>query len=337
MNERKAVETLKRTFSQCGPEIMQDGRRFDAYLMDLLGRKSYRAENMVLRRAVDSDALVPLVNASTITNKLVEWTIEKLKAKSRLTAEDAVFVTRCIIIARNGNPEVMPPSIPPDRSVPGPLRKYFIVLLSVVVVAVAGVFISYCYFTINHYKDLCQIEAAQKESAERDLAAANAALAEAQSTQARTMEGLHAAQTEVQGLEMSLSELEEELKEATALAAKTENELSMVQTELYKVGRREYGFASSHFYADREAVVLNSGDGGTLYIYGDYEYPTTYSMFASDTSGLEVKWNDEWEGHTIGVALTTKLPGYYTVHFSNNRNSEEFEVLIIVLDAQAVQ
>lgn len=333
MNERKAVETLKIAFSQCGTEIVRDSHRFDAYLMDLLGRKSYRAENMVLRRAVDSDALVPLINASTITKELVDWTIEQLKAKSRLTTEDAVFVTRCTVIARNGSPEVMPQLIPPGRSTPGRRRKYFILLLAVVVVAIAGVFVSYCHSTINHYKDLYQTETAQRVRTEHDLDAANAALAEAQSTQASMLEELHATQTEVQKLETSLSGLKEELEEKTALAVKTETELNMVQAELYKVGRREYGFISSHFYADRGAVVLNPGESGTLYIYGDFAYPTTYFMLPSSASGLEVKWNEEWEDNTIGAVITAKLPGYYTVQFSNSRNSEEFDVLIIVLDA----
>ena len=337
MNERKAAEVLKKVFSQCGPEIIRDGRRFDAYLMDLLGRKSYRAENMVLRRAADSDALFPLVNATAITSELVEWTIERLKTKSRLTAEDAVFVTRCAVIALDGSTEVIPQPIPPGGSAPGWLRKYLIPLLSVVVAAVVGMLALYCHSAIDHYQDLCQAEAVQRERAERDLAAVNAALAETQDAQAGTLAELHAAQSEAQELESSLAELEEKLKEAQALAANTETELRAVRTELYKVGRREYGFISSDFYADRGAVVLNSGESETLYVYGGYGYPTTYSMRVSSVSGLKAEWNEKWEGNTIGAVITAELPGYYTIHFSNSRNSEEFDVLIIVLDAQAAQ
>lgn len=58
-------------------------------------------------------------------------------------------------------------------------------------------------------------------------------------------------QSEAQKLESSLAELEEKLKDAQALAANTETELRTVRTELYKVSRREYGFISSDFYADR--------------------------------------------------------------------------------------
>lgn len=205
------------------------------------------------------------------------------------------------------------------------------------VAAVVGMLALYSHSAIDYYQDICQTEAVQLECAERDLTAVNAALAEAQDAQAGTLAELHAVQSEAQKLESSLAELEEKLKDAQALAANTETELHTVRTELYKVSRREYGFISSDFYADRGAVVLNSGESETLHIYGGYGYPATYSMRLSSASGLKAEWSEKWEDNTIGAVITAELPGYYTIYFSNSRNSEEFDVLIIVLDVQAAQ
>lgn len=109
MDEQKTIQALKTIFDQCGTGILQNRRRFEAYLEDLLPGNACATERLVLRHAADSSALTLLLRAPGFTADAARRAVEQLHQESRMSVEDAEFVVRCTVAARGVEPDVVFP------------------------------------------------------------------------------------------------------------------------------------------------------------------------------------------------------------------------------------
>lgn len=106
MDNRKVEEVLRSIFGMYGTEIVKKQGNFRSAVFDLLSEQDYADERIVLRNAIETDALVPLATADIITAELAENTVQQLQS-AHMTAADAEFVVQCIVRSRGGNPDVM--------------------------------------------------------------------------------------------------------------------------------------------------------------------------------------------------------------------------------------
>lgn len=329
MNEQKTTKALKEIFDRCGPEILRDNRRFEANLMDLFGKSFHCAEQVALCHALDSNILPALAEAPTITQTGAKRTAERLEKECRLTADDAVFVTRCVIAARGGNPDMLLWPVPPRVRT----KRYLAIILCVALILGALIPAVYCYLRSAHYEDLYRSASAQCAETEQMLMAANVRLSEIQSDWEaldKTLGNVHSSLDEA---EQSQKKLEEELGSVERQLNRTQDALDAAQQELYKLGRGEYGYASEYFHADRGIMTLIPNETGSFSVYGAYTYPTTYYLESANSVGLESNWDYQWNGSFTGVTVTAQLPGSYVLTFTNSKTSETFDVLIVVPNA----
>lgn len=294
--------------------------------MDLFGKSFHCAERVALCHALDSNVLPALAEVPTITQTGAKRTAERLEKECRLTADDAVFVTRCVIAARGGNPDMLPWSVPPRVRT----KSYRAIILCIALILGALILVVYCYLRSAHYEDLYRSESAQCAEAEQMLAAANTRLSEIQSERETLDKALGNVSSSLDEAEQNQEKLKGELESVERQLNRTQDALDAVQQELYKLGRGEYGYASENFYADRGIMTLNPNEKGNFSVYGAYAFPTTYFLESDTSAGLESDWDYQWNGNYTGVTVTAQFPGSYVLTFTNSNNSETFDVLIVV-------
>lgn len=107
MDNRKVEQVLKEIFDRYGVEITHEHSKFEGAVSDLLDERRYPEERAVLRRASESKALWTLLKAKYITDEGAENAVVCLERENRMTREDAVFVVRCVVSARGGNPDIV--------------------------------------------------------------------------------------------------------------------------------------------------------------------------------------------------------------------------------------
>lgn len=308
--------------------------------MDLLGKSFHCAERMVLCHALDSNILPALAEAPTITRTGAKRTAERLEKECRLKENDAVFVTRCVIAARGGNPDLLPWPVPPSVRT----KRYWAAILCIALFLGTLILTVYYYLRAAHYEDLFRSESAQSAQTKQLLAAANARLSEIQSDWEELDKTLDNVRSSLDEAEQDQEKLEEKLEVAEkqlvttqttldttqALLDATQALLDATQQELYRLGRGEYGYASENFHADRGITTLHPGETGSFSIYGAYPAPAIYYLESSDSNGLESDWDYQWNGNLTGVIVTARLPGSYVLTFTNSESNETFDVLIVV-------
>lgn len=92
-----------------------------------------------------------------------------------------------------------------------------------------------------------------------------------------------------------------------------------------------FGKASQTFYADKPVLFLKSGgDTGFISIYLNKK--RNVKIYATSTSEDMKVALGEWTIHNWRDYIITppNNPGYYTIHFANNQDSENFDVLVVV-------
>lgn len=104
VNDKRVVEALREIFDRCGAEIVGEPIKFRSALYDLLDKWHFNDERVVLRIAIESNALLPFASTASITGDTAAQVMEQLR-KSHMTEDDAKFVVRCIIAARGGKPD----------------------------------------------------------------------------------------------------------------------------------------------------------------------------------------------------------------------------------------
>lgn len=111
MNHQKVVQILKQIFDKYGIDIVCKPNNFRSAIFDLLDEWNYKDERLVLRNAIESNALLSLVTANPITNDITATAMEQLKKAGHMTEEDAEFIARCFIAARGGDSNIVTENI----------------------------------------------------------------------------------------------------------------------------------------------------------------------------------------------------------------------------------
>lgn len=99
MNRQRVEQILKEIFSKYGTGIIREQQRFRSAVFDFLSEQEYREEKIVFRNAVDSDALTPFAEPSSVTEDTVRVVLSELQKKGHLTEKDARFVVQCTLTA----------------------------------------------------------------------------------------------------------------------------------------------------------------------------------------------------------------------------------------------
>ncbi len=98
----------------------------------------------------------------------------------------------------------------------------------------------------------------------------------------------------------------------------------------------DYGYGSDSYYADKAVVFVNKNSEVKLPIYCD-QFKTKedhVSCNCADGKGLvDLKWESSFDkNHKANVIITTgDNAGYATIKFTNTMSSDNFEVLVVVL------
>jgi len=326
VDEKKTIRILKGIFDRYGTEILGDNRRFEATLKDLFGKGFRSPECVVLCHALDSDALLFLAEAPAVTKAAAERVVERLKKECRLRSDDAVFAARCVVMARGGNADVLPPSAQPRTRA----KHWLAVLFCVALISLMGICTVFFYTQRIFYENLYLSKSAQLRQMEQALAEAETTASEIQDDRDLLDETLEGLRDKLDEANQAQTEMERKLDEAQRQLSNADAALDAAQERLYKLGRGEYGYASENFYANRGVLTVNPNETESFSLYGGYESPMTYSMEKSDSLGFQADWGEEWDGNFIEVIVTAQAPGSYTLKFTNSKNDEMFNVLIVV-------
>lgn len=114
MDEQKVVHVLRQIFDQRGIEIVGQQGQFRAAVYDLLDSLNYKDERLIIRNAIESNALTYLTMAKPVTNEVAQKAVEQMRKSGHMTEEDAEFVVKCFITASGGDPGVMVPGGKPQ-------------------------------------------------------------------------------------------------------------------------------------------------------------------------------------------------------------------------------
>jgi len=85
------------------------------------------------------------------------------------------------------------------------------------------------------------------------------------------------------------------------------------------------------FYITDKVVVIPNGGRTTLSLTAYIGSNVTYYYQISDTSIADVSWGNWVDGTRITVDVKAKKAGIATIEFTNDYNSEEFNVLIVIV------
>ena len=109
-------------------------------------------------------------------------------------------------------------------------------------------------------------------------------------------------------------------------------ELEQVKSELERYdGLGEvYRYGSENYYADQSVVILRKGESKEAVIYANEPEDTVFSM-KTDT-GVTSKWSQKWVDNKTRITITGDSIGHYTILFTNDQNSDSFEILVIVAE-----
>lgn len=109
------------------------------------------------------------------------------------------------------------------------------------------------------------------------------------------------------------------------------NDMVQLQMELDKLGgiQNLYGYGSANYYAEESVVVLRESESKEITIYANLA-GTYYKR--SSSSGITSEWSKAWSAHRTQVTITGNSAGYYTIQFTNDQNSDSFDVLVIVTE-----
>jgi len=124
----------------------------------------------------------------------------------------------------------------------------------------------------------------------------------------------------------AVEDLSAPITEGSALTGET---LAAVSEAL--AGGRHAGAASPTFYADRPMLVMQSGSTATMTVYG-FNNKATYDFERIDGESAEAEWQGEgFRNGRRNVLFTAGEPGLSVFTFRNSRNSQRFNVLILVV------
>ena len=94
----------------------------------------------------------------------------------------------------------------------------------------------------------------------------------------------------------------------------------------------DYGYGSDSYYADKAVVFVNKNSEVKLPVYCDLKDFTATLNFLNGKGLVNLKWEAPFdEAHKANVIIRAgDNAGYATIRFTNNINSDNFEVLVVV-------
>ena len=78
-------------------------------------------------------------------------------------------------------------------------------------------------------------------------------------------------------------------------------------------------------------MVLRQYGSETISVYEGYTGDNTFT-FHTPGGGVSCTWNGSFSNGTTTLTITGNTPGYYPVSFTNDVDSDSFEVLVIVTE-----
>ena len=123
-------------------------------------------------------------------------------------------------------------------------------------------------------------------------------------------------------------------KEKELSYIKQEVRQNLNKLEKYREFAQEYGYGSEHYYAEKAIVFLNKNSKDKLSIYCDllFNNKSASCNFSNNEASVYVEWEDGFNNeHKANLIINSgNIKGYSTLKFTNEVNSDSFEVLIIV-------
>lgn len=106
-------------------------------------------------------------------------------------------------------------------------------------------------------------------------------------------------------------------------------ELSNQQSVLarYSYIEQHFGHGSDTYYSEKAIAILNTGGASTkIPIYWGFSGKASISC----SDDISVKWGDFNNNRADVTVTSSNKKGFYPVHFKNDKNNDNFDVLVIV-------
>lgn len=230
-------------------------------------------------------------------------------------------------------PAVQPPPSAPAADPPpaAPAKKSRAPVVAIALLAVFAILAAACagfagYKALQFKKDYeqgqSQLRAAQEESSD-----IQAKLDKLQLDYDKMSDELDDSTSQLEDARSQLADVSGQLSDGSSQLDELRDELDNL-VDLLDYG---YGFASRNYFASKGVVVLRQYGSETVSIYEDYAGSNTYT-YHTPNSGVSCSWNGAFTNGTTTITITGNAPGYYPVSFTNDLNSESFEILVIVTE-----
>lgn len=136
---------------------------------------------------------------------------------------------------------------------------------------------------------------------------------------------------ELEQVKSELAECQNAFVQVQLDLEQTRNDFVEMQMELEQYDGLEklYGYGSENYYAEERVVIMKTSASRDLMIYANINGKI---RFDGPGAGISCKWGEWAGGHRIPLTITGNSEGVYTIKFTNDKNSDSFEILVIVTD-----
>ena len=177
------------------------------------------------------------------------------------------------------------------------------------------------------YKSGLAAEQSQRLAAEQREADVQADLDKLQSDYDKSSTQLEDAQRQLEDARGQLDDVSGQLSDGSSRLEAAEGELA----ELIDLLSAGYGFGSRDYYASQGVVVVSQYGSKSVNIYENV--PGATFTFHTPGYGFGCQWvGDSFIDGRNSVSISGSTPGYYTLSFTNDYNSDAFDILVIVTE-----
>lgn len=221
-------------------------------------------------------------------------------------------------------PPPPPPARAPAQKPQAPIAAVIALAACLALVLAAGVFAGY---EALWYKNEYAQEQIRRKTAEEDRTTLLGEFDKLQLYHDDTASALEDANRQLDDVRSQLADASLQLSDGSSRLDAVEGELHGLLDML----RTGYGFSSRDYFASRGVVVLSRNSSATVTVFENMPAATVFTYRASD-AGLSGQWNGSFADGQATVTITGVSPGYHTMAFTNDYNSESFDILVIVTD-----
>lgn len=222
-----------------------------------------------------------------------------------------------------GDPFVPPPPVKKKGQIPAAVLAVPIVIALVAIVAAA-----FGWLKVFQLQGSLEDTLTQLSTAEQGASDIQAQLDKLQLEHDKTSDALDEATTQLEDARGQLEDVSGQLTDGSSRLDEVEAELG----ELLALLDSGYGFGSTDYYASKGVVVVQPYSSESVTIYESAVGDTTFT-YHTPGYGFSCQWdNESFSGGRNSVTITGEEPGYYILSFTNDRNSDAFDILVIVTD-----